>query len=252
MIFFLAPVIAVIAVLVPGVAMAESTTTTAVTGFLVSCTTSGNCNTCDFIAQFLVIAELLLKTLSAVSIITIMYGGLLWILSTGNPERVRKGRQVIIGTVIGIFIVFSSYLIVNFTLRAFIGQDFTGQLFGADWGAICKGQVMLAPETTTNSTVGADEELDNDIAPDDECATLAEGTPCETASCPDEGVCFCHNSTCKESCLATTDQVCTDAPADCTDPAEPIDPSDPAGLGGVVVEGNGACLEGGTCCFVSE
>ncbi len=41
-------------------------------------------------------------------------GGVIWMTSGGNPERVKKGRDILVWAVIGLFIVFSSYSILRY------------------------------------------------------------------------------------------------------------------------------------------
>lgn len=41
-------------------------------------------------------------------------GGVIWMTSGGNPERVKKGKDILVWAVIGLFIVFSSYSILRY------------------------------------------------------------------------------------------------------------------------------------------
>lgn len=41
-------------------------------------------------------------------------GGVIWMTSGGNAERVKKGRDILVWAVIGLFIVFSSYSILRY------------------------------------------------------------------------------------------------------------------------------------------
>jgi hypothetical protein len=47
-----------------------------------------------------------------------IYGGALWMFSGGNPERVKKGRSAMIYAAIGLVVIFLSYTLVSFILRA--------------------------------------------------------------------------------------------------------------------------------------
>ena len=46
-----------------------------------------------------------------------VYGGLIWMTSMGNAENVRKGRDVLIWSTIGLVIIFGSYALVTFVLQ---------------------------------------------------------------------------------------------------------------------------------------
>ncbi len=41
-------------------------------------------------------------------------GGVMWMTSGGNADRVKKGRDILVWAVIGLFIVFSSYSILKY------------------------------------------------------------------------------------------------------------------------------------------
>jgi len=45
-------------------------------------------------------------------------GGVMMIVSFGNPERFKKGTKLLVGAVIGLVISLSAYLLVNFVLDA--------------------------------------------------------------------------------------------------------------------------------------
>jgi len=63
------------------------------------------------------IITILLVLIGVVATVVLIYGGYLYITSAGNPEIANKGKNAILGAVIGIIIAFSSYLIVNFILK---------------------------------------------------------------------------------------------------------------------------------------
>ncbi len=45
------------------------------------------------------------------------------IISFGNAEKVKKGQQILVGAVIGLVIVFSAYIMVDFVLDALNVRD---------------------------------------------------------------------------------------------------------------------------------
>ena len=47
-----------------------------------------------------------------------VYGGLIWMTSSGNPEKVKKGRDVLVWSAIGLFVIFSSYALVRVVLSS--------------------------------------------------------------------------------------------------------------------------------------
>lgn len=63
----------------------------------------------------------ILGIVGSVALILFIYGGVLWMTSAGNQERVRKGKEVIIWAVLGLGIIFTSYAVVKFIITAFVG-----------------------------------------------------------------------------------------------------------------------------------
>lgn len=47
-----------------------------------------------------------------------IYGGILWLISGGKTEMIDKGKKAMIYAVIGLVIIFSSYVIVRFLVAA--------------------------------------------------------------------------------------------------------------------------------------
>ncbi len=55
-----------------------------------------------------------LGILGSLALATFIYGGFIWMLSGGSPERIEKGKKILVWAVIGIVIILTSYVIVNF------------------------------------------------------------------------------------------------------------------------------------------
>jgi hypothetical protein len=53
-----------------------------------------------------------------VALVMFIYGGITWLLSGGNPDKIKKGKDVFVWAVLGLAIIFSSYFIVDFVIRA--------------------------------------------------------------------------------------------------------------------------------------
>ncbi len=50
----------------------------------------------------------------SISLAMFVYGGIVWLTSGGSPDKVKKGKDVLVWAVIGLAIIFSSYAITNF------------------------------------------------------------------------------------------------------------------------------------------
>ncbi len=48
----------------------------------------------------------------------VVYAGGLWILAAGNEDKIEQAKGILKGAVIGLIIIFSSYVIVNFALSS--------------------------------------------------------------------------------------------------------------------------------------
>jgi len=42
-----------------------------------------------------------------------VYGGFFWLTSQGKTERVEKGRQAMVGALVGLIIIFGAYAAIN-------------------------------------------------------------------------------------------------------------------------------------------
>ena len=90
-------------------------------------TSNGNsCNVSNFVfwppTDFLLIAlailDILLYVAGMVAVVFVIYGGVKYILSQGNPENTKKAWGTILNSLIGLVIAILSTTIVNF-----IGQS---------------------------------------------------------------------------------------------------------------------------------
>lgn len=58
---------------------------------------------------------------SLLALVFLIIGGVKWLTSQGEKEGVNKARETIVAAVVGLVIIFLSYLIVNFVLNLFVG-----------------------------------------------------------------------------------------------------------------------------------
>jgi len=97
-------------------------------GPLPDCAFSGTCRRLvDLLKLFINYARGMFAVVAGIAFFFFVYGGFMIIISFGNAEKVKKGQQILIGAVVGLIIVFSAYLIVNFILEALnVSSDFRG------------------------------------------------------------------------------------------------------------------------------
>jgi hypothetical protein len=56
----------------------------------------------------------LLGVSGAIALFMLVWGGIVWMTSNGNAERLKKGKDTILWAILGLIIIFTSYIIINF------------------------------------------------------------------------------------------------------------------------------------------
>jgi len=51
----------------------------------------------------------------------LIYGGVVWLTSAGNPEKIKTGKNTIVWAIIGVAFVFLSYAILRFIIQIITG-----------------------------------------------------------------------------------------------------------------------------------
>ncbi|MFA6306563.1 MAG: hypothetical protein WCV70_01575 [Patescibacteria group bacterium] len=82
------------------------------------CIDSGNCQLNDFTRIAVSISGIILGIVGSLSLLAFVAGGLMMMLSGGKAEMVARGKQTLIGAVIGLAIVFTSYTIIYFIFKS--------------------------------------------------------------------------------------------------------------------------------------
>ena len=75
--------------------------------------TKGDCELNDFTRVAINISKIILGIVGSLALLAFVAGGLMMMLSAGNPEWVTRGKQTLIGAVVGLSIVFTSYMIIQ-------------------------------------------------------------------------------------------------------------------------------------------
>ena len=87
--------------------------------FLPKCVTEDvledNCKDISIFVQLLLnIANAALAVIGSLALVFFVFGGFTLILSQGNPEKVKKGRDILVAAVIGLIIAFAAYVVIRF------------------------------------------------------------------------------------------------------------------------------------------
>lgn len=57
-----------------------------------------------------------LGVVGSLALLMFIYGGLTWMTSSGSAEKVKKGRDIILWSAVGLVVIFMSYTLVRFVL----------------------------------------------------------------------------------------------------------------------------------------
>jgi len=64
------------------------------------------------------IINVVLGVTGSLALVMFIFGGLTWMTSAGNSERVTKGKNILIWATIGLVIIFSAYALVKFVFTS--------------------------------------------------------------------------------------------------------------------------------------
>lgn len=72
----------------------------------------------DFVFLAINVAKWILGIVGSLSLIMFIYGGLMFMISGGSSDKVSKAKQIVVASVVGLLIVFSSWMIVRFATES--------------------------------------------------------------------------------------------------------------------------------------
>ncbi len=59
----------------------------------------------------------------SIALLLFVYGGFLWLTSRGEPDKIKKGKDIFLWSVVGLVVIFSSYFLVNFIIKGLSGGN---------------------------------------------------------------------------------------------------------------------------------
>ncbi|MBT7007478.1 hypothetical protein HN958_03165 [Candidatus Falkowbacteria bacterium] len=63
------------------------------------------------------IVKYLLGISGTVALVAFMFGGIQWITSAGNPDKIKKGQNYMLWSAAGLIFTLTAYIFVNFVLK---------------------------------------------------------------------------------------------------------------------------------------
>lgn len=91
---------------------------------------SGNCGNYgvdDFLVLAINISKWILGIVGSLALLMFIYGGLMFLISAGSADKIGQAKKIIIAAVVGLVIVFSSYLIIQFVMSS-MGLGWSGSV----------------------------------------------------------------------------------------------------------------------------
>lgn len=89
------------------------------------------CGVNDFVAQFVSLAQWGLTIVVFLGVLMMVYAGFEFITAGGRAAKISSGQNIITGTVIGIAISMTAYVIINFSIGAITGTKTSTNPFTA-------------------------------------------------------------------------------------------------------------------------
>ncbi len=88
------------------------------------CAFEGTCDDInDIIELFIRFGRSFFGIVGVIAFGFFVYGGFLWVTSFGMEERITQGKQTLVAAILGMIILFSAYLVVDFVLDALQVSD---------------------------------------------------------------------------------------------------------------------------------
>ncbi len=79
-----------------------------------SCMVSGDCTLGDVAQGFTNLTKILIGSIGALALLYFIWGGIKWLTSYGNQQKIQQGRDIMLQTSIALMIAFMSYILVSF------------------------------------------------------------------------------------------------------------------------------------------
>lgn len=81
----------------------------------------------DFLTLAINISKFVFGILGSLTLLMFVYGGLMFLISAGSADKVGQAKKIITAAVVGLLIVFGSWLIINFVFKA-MGLNWQGKV----------------------------------------------------------------------------------------------------------------------------
>lgn len=110
------------------------------------------CSIADFLRQFVVISQYGLGVVGVLAVGMLVYSGFEFITAAGRKDKIEHGKQILLGTVIGIAISLTAFIIINTAVTAVSGTTTknSSNPFSGLVGTVFGGRKITTGNTTVN------------------------------------------------------------------------------------------------------
>ncbi len=62
--------------------------------------------------------RVVLGIMGSFALLMFVYGGITWLTSAGNPDKITKAKNILVWATIGLIVIFASYTLVDLVIKA--------------------------------------------------------------------------------------------------------------------------------------
>lgn len=64
------------------------------------------------------IIRAVLGIVGSIALLMFIYGGITWLISQGNQEKVKTAKEILVWATLGLVVIFAGYILVEFIIKA--------------------------------------------------------------------------------------------------------------------------------------
>lgn len=179
-----------------------------------------NCSLDDVKTGFITLTKLLIGSVGALALLYFIWGGIQWMTSYGNQQKIQHGRDIMLQTVVALVVAFTSFLLVEFFVNDFLKAESPitsecanqkeGKLCGQNY--VCSGTDFKDDQAVYNEICMSKCQLKSikDDSTNWTCLSPAiaemSGVISEKGLCPGKDICVDVNSIALDTSSAPTNE----------------------------------------------
>lgn len=85
----------------------------------------GNYDLDDMVFVVIRASKIILGIVGSLALLMFIYGGIMFLISSGSSDKIKKAKDILVAAIIGLIIVFGSFLIIKYVLQV-MGINWNG------------------------------------------------------------------------------------------------------------------------------